>query len=143
MKRFVWFFVVLLFMPLQDVLSQKLVRGRVLDAATGESLPAANIQIEGTYQGTITNAEGAYELRLSTLPATLVVRYIGYETTRLEVTAASDQRQDLRLQPVTYEMEEVVVSGENPAIQIMREVIERKKVWRAALETYETEAYNR
>lgn len=142
MKCIVWFFVVFLITPM-DVVAQKLVRGRVLDAATGETLPAANIQIDGTYQGTISNAEGVYELRLRTLPATLVVRYIGYETTRLTVTAASDERQDLQLKPVTYKMDEVVVSGEDPAIQIMREVIERKKVWRAALETYETEAYNR
>lgn len=143
MARFSWFYVVLLFLPLKDVLAQKLVHGRVLDATTGETLPAANIQIEGTYQGTISNAEGAYELRIDTLPATLVVRYIGFETTRLEVTAASGERQDLRLQPVTYELEGVVVTGEDPAIRIMREVIQRKQVWRAALETYQTEAYNR
>ncbi len=123
--------------------AQRIVRGTVTDAATGEALPAANIQVEGTYRGTITNADGRYELRLDTLPATLVARYIGYETARRTVTAASGERQDLRLQPVTYQLDEIVVTGEDPAIRIMREVIERKKLWRNALRTYETEAYNR
>lgn len=123
--------------------AQTLVRGTVTDAATGEPLAAANLQIDGTYRGTITNAEGAYALRLETLPATLVVRYIGYETARIAVTAATTMPLDIRVQPVTYQLDEVVVSGEDPAIRIMREVIERKKRWRTALETYRADAYNR
>lgn len=126
-----------------EAAAQKLVRGQILDAATGEALPAANVQIEGTYRGTISNADGIYELQLDSLPATLVVRFIGYETAHRTITTADEARQDFRLAPVTYELGEIVVSGEDPAVQIMREVIERKKVWRAALETYETEAYNR
>ena len=123
--------------------AQHLVRGTVFDAATGEVLPAANVQIDGTYRGTISNADGVYELHLDALPATLIVRYIGYETARRTITAPGDAAVDFRLQPVTYQLDEVVVSGEDPAVRIMREVIGRKKVWRAALETYETEAYNR
>ena len=41
-----------------------IVRGQVLDAQTGESLPSANIRIEGTFRGTITNADGAFEIAI-------------------------------------------------------------------------------
>ena len=143
MKR-LWlsiFVMVVLLVP--EAAAQKLVRGQIFDAATGEVLPAANVQIEGTYRGTISNADGVYEIQLDELPATLLVRFIGYETARRTIAADDAAQQDFRLQPVTYELGEVVVTGEDPAVQIMREVIERKKVWRAALDTYETEAYNR
>ena len=33
------------------------------------------------------------------------------------------------------EMEEITVTGEDPAISIMREVINRKKIWRENLST--------
>ena len=135
--------VVMLILGVPDAQAQQLVRGRILDAATRDALPAATIQIEGTYRGTISNAEGAYELEVPTLPATLVVRFIGYETARRVLTRDEDAQVDFRLQPVAYQLDEVVVTGEDPAIRIMREVIERKKQWRAALDTYETEAYNR
>ncbi len=143
MKRLWLLFMVLIVAVVPEAEAQQVVRGRIFDAATGASLPAATIQIEGTYRGTITNADGAYELQVETLPATLIVRYIGYETARRTLSAGDAEEQDFRLQPVAYQLDEIVVSGEDPAIRIMREVIERKKRWRATLESYETEAYNR
>ena len=123
--------------------AQKTIEGRVVDAATGEGLPAAGLLVEGTLRGTITNDDGAYAITLERLPATLVVRYIGYETQRLEITADSEARQDVRLEPATLLLDEVVVTGEDPAENIMRKVIEQKQAWRDSLQTYRAEAYNR
>ena len=41
------------------------------------------------------------------------------------------------------EMEEITVTGEDPAISIMREVINRKKIWRENLSTYRVDAFSR
>lgn len=119
------------------------VRGTVTDAATGETLPAANIQIADSYQGTITNDEGEFRLQIDERPATLIVRYIGYETVRREIDEAPDAPLDIALPPSVVEMDALVVTDENPAERIMREVIEHKQQWRADLRTYRTEAYNR
>lgn len=119
------------------------IYGTITDAATGESLAAASLQIQGTYQGTIANGEGRYELRLTARPAVLVVRYIGYATQAYTVAVGSGAEHHIALQPVTLEMEGVLVTGEDPAINIMRKVIERKQEWRATLATYEAEAYTR
>ena len=121
----------------------QVLRGRVYDQDTGESLPAATVQVEGTYRGTITNVDGVYELRVDALPATLLSRYIGYKTARVEVLKGDPGLVDIAMTQVLYEMGEIVVTGEDPAIAIMREVIERKKVWRAALSSYEALAYAR
>lgn len=125
------------------VQAQHLVRGSLSDALTGEPLPSANVVVEGTFQGTITNVDGEYELDVETWPATLLVRYIGYESQRRELADRSVQRVDFNLRPVTYEMPEIVVTDENPALAIMRCVIDRKQQWRAGLESYSAEAYTR
>ena len=120
-----------------------IVRGQVLDAQTGESLPSANIRIEGTYRGTITNAEGVFEIAIQEVPADLVFRYIGYETQRHTITDRSMQQIEVRMQQTTYQMPELVVTDENPAIGIMRCVIDRKQERRALLSSYASEAYTR
>ncbi len=71
------------------------------------------------------------------------MRFIGYETARIPVDAGTPDRIAVRMKPTTYTLEEVVVTGEDPAVDIMRKVIARKRQWRATLETYEAEAYTR
>lgn len=125
------------------VYAQLTVRGTVTDALTGEALPAATVQVEGTLRGTITNTDGVYELTLNTLPATLVVRYIGYRSHQVPVSEAGAGPYNAALQPATYALDIVEVTGEDPALNIMRKVIAQKQRWRAALETWKAEAYNR
>src|SRR5262245_37731760 len=40
------------------------VQGRVTDSETNESLPGVSILLKGTSQGTITDAEGRYSLKV-------------------------------------------------------------------------------
>jgi hypothetical protein len=123
--------------------AQKIIRGYIKDKETSAALPAANILIEGTFKGTISNEDGAYVLKIDDIPANLIVSYIGYATQKISVNAASPQQIDLFMTPVAYELEPIVVTGEDPAVRIMREVIERKKQWRSTLQSYHTEAYTR
>jgi hypothetical protein len=119
------------------------VIGTILDASNRNPLIAATVQIEGTYRGTITNTDGEFILPIPEFPTVLLVRYIGYESSRIEVPIQPDEPLVIMLQPVTTVMEEVVVTGEDPAIRIMREVIRRKPLWRNQLETYIADAYTR
>lgn len=119
------------------------VTGTISDAVTGEPLIAATVQIEGTYRGTITNADGEFILPVDPFPSTLVIRYIGYESQRIELNTPPVEPLEIRMTPATAQLEEVVVTGEDPAVRIMREVIRRKPLWRNQLETYIAEAYTR
>lgn len=121
----------------------QLLRGRIVDEQSQEPLANATIQVEGTYRATIANAAGNFELELDAVPAALLIRHIGYATRRLEITAATASDLEVELTPVAFVMQEIVVTGEDPAIAIMRRVIKRKKVWRAALESFEAVAYSR
>jgi opacity protein-like surface antigen len=121
---------------------QILIKGTVLDAETGETLPAANIQIMDTYRGTITNHDGYFELPVDSLPVTLIIRYIGYSIQNITVEMPGQPLQ-IRMQPSVLEMQEVVITEEDPALGIMERVILRKQLWRQNLETYTTQAYTR
>ena len=133
--------VMLLCLACSPEIKAQILRGRVVDASTNETLPNATVQIAGTYKGTITNLEGVYEIAVDDLPVDIVVRYIGYRTDTL--TAHTETPLEFRLQPVAIEMRQMVVTDEDPAVSIMREVIERKAVWQEKLSTFEAQAYSR
>lgn len=147
-KRSYLFFiitVVVLGLDTGESQAQKIINGKITDDQTGETLPAASIHIENTYRGTITNENGVYTLVIpdSLLPATVDVRFLGYESQQRTITRNSESTQNFRLKPSVYEMDEITVTDEDPAVRIMREVIRRKKEWREVLHTYQAETYNR
>ena len=123
--------------------AQKIISGIVRDSITGESLPAANIQIEGTLKGVIASREGRYSISVERLPATLIVRYIGYDSKKINITLASASEQDIFLNPAPIEMEALVVLGEDPGIRIMRNVIAKKKLWHKQIQNFQADAYMR
>ena len=66
------------------------IRGRVTDASNGRALSAAQVSVDGTRVGGMTNANGDYTL--SGVPAGLrivVVRRIGYQPARMSVTVGA------------------------------------------------------
>ena len=91
------------FLMAQDVR----VSGKVTDASDGEPLPGVTVQVKGTTDGTITGANGEYEITVSSNSAILIFSSIGYET--LEV-AASDAG-DLAMQVNVTSLGEIVVTG--------------------------------
>lgn len=127
-------------LPLQ---AQVALEGVVRDADTEETLPAAHVQIAGSTDGTITNAEGRFSLSIPQFPVDIVVRFIGYESVRLTISEQPRRPLSIRLAPSVYELDELVVSGEDPAYNIMRKVIAQKQTWAASMPNYRAEVYSR
>ncbi len=91
------------------------LNGFVRDAASGETLVQATVQVDGTGRGTVSNVQGFYSL--GDLPpgeVTIVARYIGYDAVRRTVTLTPGevQRLDLDLQPEGVVGEEIVVEAD-------------------------------
>ncbi|MEX2397114.1 MAG: TonB-dependent receptor plug domain-containing protein, partial [Balneolales bacterium] len=61
------------------------VNGSITDEQTSETLPGVNLIVKNTTTGTATNADGEYELVVSSLNDTLVVSYVGYETLEVPI----------------------------------------------------------
>lgn len=123
--------------------SQHVIEGSVHDAETGESLPSATLLLEGTYRGTITNDDGHFSITVNELPATLIIRYIGFESAKIEVTEKTSFPLSVSLKTSVTKLGEIVVTEKDPGLTIMERVIARKQIWRANLETFQAEAYTR
>lgn len=93
--------------------------GRVTDAGTGESLSGAQIQIDGTAMGALSNTEGRYVIRvpageLSGQEIELRAALIGYAEIRRTVTLTEGTAVvDFALEPSTPDLNEIVVGGED------------------------------
>lgn len=118
------------------------VQGTVVDAATGEPLPAATVRLAGAYRGTIANDEGEYRIEVRRWPAALRASHIGYAS-RDSVLTAPTGRVDLVLTPAPYPLEAQVVTPGDPAERIMARVIRNKQAWRPLLAGYRARAYTR
>ena len=65
---------------------ERTLTGTIVDADNGEPLIGANVFIDGTQTGTITDFDGNFSL-LADGAVTLVITYIGYDQKRVEVAA--------------------------------------------------------
>jgi hypothetical protein len=66
--------------------SQNNISGVVTDAQSGETLIGANIIIEGTTVGTVSDINGVYSLSVKNGSYTLLVSYVGYEDQTKEIS---------------------------------------------------------
>lgn len=67
------------------VQAQKTFKGQVLDATDQSALEGVSVYFDGSSLGTITNAQGYFELQYPTsLNAPLVISYLGYATRSIE-----------------------------------------------------------
>ncbi len=136
--------IILLLVGIIHVNAETIISGLVLDANTKQPLPAANIQISGTYKGTISNVDGFFVITIDESSAILTTSYIGYKSKSTNVSFRDLGREiKILLEPIIFEGETITVIAEDPGMQIMREVIKRKKIWREKLTTYQAKAYSR
>ena len=145
LDRGIWLCLVLIvgLLTSQDAVGQRIFRGVITDSETSETLPAVTLQILETGGGTITNGVGAFELDVLQFPATIIIRHIGYETAQIVLDESARSTLNIRLVPAAYELEEVVVTDEDPAYNIMRKVIERKQEDRKDVLSYQAQTYSR
>ncbi len=91
------------------------IQGKLLDGSSGEPLYYANVYIEGTTLGTVSDDEGKYKLsNMSPGKKTVVFSYIGYfdKTIDVEVEAGKTTYiQDVLLEVSSIMGEEVVITG--------------------------------
>ena len=87
---------------------QNVITGHVLDK-NGTPLVGVSIIIEGTTNGTTTNTDGSFRLKANT-GNVLTVSYLGFETTKVAVTAGRNAY-EITLQESTEVLDDVVVVG--------------------------------
>ncbi|WP_340073559.1 DUF5686 and carboxypeptidase regulatory-like domain-containing protein [Leptobacterium sp. I13] len=138
----------LLFILLTGCLSIKTsaqVTGIVTDEKNNP-LPYVNIYLKNTSTGTTTNDSGQYELNINKEGSYhIVFQYLGFETLIKEMTIKKFPFVlNAVLIPETISLNEVVLSAnENPANEIMRKVIAKRKENLDKLNQYTADFYSK
>ncbi|MFW5656987.1 MAG: TonB-dependent receptor domain-containing protein, partial [Bacteroidota bacterium] len=107
---------------------QGTLRGTIIDAETGEPLIGASVVVTNTTNGTISDFDGNYTLKLAPGNYSITVSYISYETqtfTDVEVNAGETITLNANLRVATTDLEEVVVTARSrqqteSAMQVMQ-----------------------
>lgn len=92
-----------------DVMQNTKITGKITDASTNDPIVGANIIIEGTTLGVVSDAFGNFTIETPTPNATLVISFIGYNTERVQ--AAGQTNLEVKLVPDIRNLQEVVVVG--------------------------------
>lgn len=119
------------------------IRGKILDE-NGQPLPFSSVYINGTSIGTTTNAEGNYALTLEPGSYQIEYQYVGYQSKSEQIIVQTNQDiiKDIQLFPLEIKTAEVLVrAGEDPAYEIIRQAIKKRKYFLTQLPFYNCESY--
>ncbi len=96
------------------------VSGKVTDAQTKEAIIGANVYLEGTNNGTVTDESGMYELSVAAGEYVLIVSYVGYgnQSQKLSLSAGQNTTADFMLEFSNLVGQEVIVSASRAAEKI-------------------------
>jgi TonB-dependent starch-binding outer membrane protein SusC len=85
------------------------IKGQVVDEKTFEPLPGVNIRIDGTTEGTITDLDGKFELKVPSTESVLNFSFIGYEPQK--ITVGNQTQMTISLKQEVKKLDEVIVIG--------------------------------
>lgn len=148
MKKILLFFFLVEVLFIVDLQAQSdyTIKGRILDASTGDAVPFANIGIKASLSGTTTNFDGFYELTYTPPADSITVTYVGYTNKSKAIVQNQPQQTiDFQISPGALQLREVrIFAGENPAFAILRKIVENKKKNNVEnLPAYEYKSYNK
>lgn len=129
MKRLIFITISILLLCTRLLGQETIIVGEVYDASSGEAISNVNIFLQGTQEGTTTNAEGLFLLRTQQKKTrTMVVSAVGYHTERFKIEPNTQAGVEIALREKVGNLGEVFVTpGENPALPLMEKVRARRQ----------------
>lgn len=103
-------FLISLLFTTTNLIAQNLVKGKVIDVNSNETLIGTSVIVKGTSDGAITDIDGKFEIKTkANFPLTLVISFIGYKTLEYEVKSNS-QKNTVKLETDNVMLKAVEVS---------------------------------
>ncbi len=118
------------------------ISGQITDEK-GNPLPYSSIFIKGTTIGTTANIDGKYMLQLSPGTYTVICQHVGYGKKEKQVIL-NEESQILNFQLSVQELmlsEIVLVKGEDPANEIIRQAIQNRKFYNEQVDSFTVDVY--
>ncbi len=98
-----------LFCMVSSTFAQTVIKGKVTDESTGQTIPGVSVMLKGTTRGTITDMDGNYTIPVTSTNDVLVFSFMGYTTK--EVVVGQKTSIDVQLTVSVVDLEELVVMG--------------------------------
>lgn len=127
--------------------------GIVKDSITGEPLSYVSVIFENSTIGVMTDDDGKFATQNDKGFTSIQVLSLGYNSKKLVVTkGAKNENLEILLRPTSFEISEVVIKPQkdkyskkdNPAVELIRKVIERKDLNRIEVKPeYKVEKYEK
>ncbi len=124
---------------------ETIVQGKVTDAASGDPIPFANVVFKGTSIGSTTDFDGNFLIKTQHPTDTIIASYIGYKSRSKGIKRGVQQTINFQLEEDVTNLQEVVIkAGENPAFEVLRNVVRNKnKNDKRKLTAYEYDTYTK
>jgi hypothetical protein len=108
----------------EDTLAYKSYTGKILDSETKNPVVFANVILQGTSIGTVTNADGEFLIKA---PANsdirvLEISHIGYATKTINLTELDGDNASIMISSMTVPIEAVTVSYGNPVELLLKAI---------------------
>ncbi|MGB4397719.1 MAG: DUF5686 and carboxypeptidase regulatory-like domain-containing protein [Daejeonella sp.] len=118
------------------------IRGKITDQL-GQAIPFASVYEKNTSLGTSANSEGEYSLKLGQGRHELNYRAIGYKQETREIDLKTNFNLDVSLSQAVFELADVIVTagGEDPAYEVIRNAIKKRKSHLREAKEYSTDVY--
>jgi hypothetical protein len=115
--------------------------GKITDTKKN-AMPFASVVVKGTTIGTNSNADGFYSIKLQAGTYEIIFQYIGYKKETKLVTLSTDAILDATLADDSYQLKEVTIkAGEDPAYEVIRQAIKKRKHYLNQVNSYTCKAY--
>jgi len=109
--------------------AQTTIKGKITDAATKEPLAFANIIInQNSHLGITTDIDGKFYYSGKQTITSILCSFVGYTNKTIVITPSNNKNLHIELSFDANELNELVITGENPANAIMRKVIANKEL---------------
>jgi hypothetical protein len=107
--------------------------GNVVDAATGKPMPFANVYMNNTTHGTVSDTKGHFVLTNVPLGTVEVVAsFVGYQTTRQTLRLTS-----IQVQPIMFQLK----PGDQTLAGVTVTAKRNEKVWQRQLQQFKTQLF--
>lgn len=93
-----------------------LVHGVIKNQITQLPIEGVNIKLQNSYAGTSTNIKGVFQLRVSSLPATLIVSHIAYYGKQITITQPTADSIIVLLSPRMITLGEAEITSETQKV---------------------------
>src|SRR5688572_15608131 len=110
MRKFLQLFFAFLFAASSVWAQERVISGKVTSAEDGSALPGVNVVLQGTTNGTVTDADGNYKLNVPSSGGTLVLSFIGLRTQ--EIPIGEQSVLDVGMTLDVQQLSEVVVTAQ-------------------------------